>query len=58
MGDAALVSRLIRSKSSSTVAASIPNAAIPAAFRIGPRNLTSAIENGVQEPGHRVEGIG
>jgi hypothetical protein len=58
MSDAALVSRLIRSKSSSTVPASIPNVAIPAAFRIAPRNLTSAIENSVQEPGHRVEGIG
>jgi hypothetical protein len=46
------------SKSSSTVPASIPNVAIPAAFRIAPRNLTSAIENGVQEPGHRVESIG
>src|SRR3990172_8613190 len=46
------------SRSSSTVAASIPNVAIPAAFRIGPRNLTSAMKNRVQGLGCRVDGRG
>src|SRR3990172_5794458 len=46
------------SKSSSTIPASIPNVAIPAAFRIGPRNLTSGMKNRVQGLGSRVDGRG